>query len=449
MNNSPESDDESGAISNPRRRGADSNWSRTVLVLGVVLIVAVAAVAGIALWPRNPSSPVSVESPAPTTTSPPSPSPSPTPAGEIELSPAELASQFGDAVWQVQAEGCGYVSLGTAFAVGPRTLVTNAHVVENDATPVITSRDGRRDVSAVVAGADVDLDVAVLVVDEDLPVQPLSWISASDLAEGDSLVALGYPVPDHSFTVTPATVMSFQSDGAVREALRLDGVIDKGNSGGPALTATGQVAGVVTSLLNSSGLQWIGVAYTHEYLADAIRTMERDRPGLEVACDEPASPPVLPDEWEWDDEPDWDVTGPDGYGDDPELDELYEACGDGDMVACDDLYVQSPYGSDYESFGSTCGGIEVEMFGACSWLEEEWEPEDSDEWQDEEWEDPQDYGDDPYLDGLWDDCAAGDMDGCDTLYYDAPIGSAYEEFGASCGGYVEDPLPGFCTDSTE
>lgn len=205
----------------------------------------------------------------------------------------------------------------------------------------------------------------------------------------------------------------------------------------------------MTSLLNSSGLQWIGVAYTHEYLADAIRTMERDRSGLEVACDEPASPPVLPDEWDWDDEPDWDVTGPDGYGDDPELDELYEACGDGDMVACDDLYVQSPYGSDYESFGSTCGGIEVEMFGACSWLEEEWEPEDSDEWQDEEWEDPQDYGDDPYLDGLWDDCAAGDMDGCDTLYYDAPIGSAYEEFGASCGGYVEDPLSGFCTDSTE
>ena len=448
MNSSPEFD-ERGAVVSSRRRDPHSGWPRTVLVLGVVLIVAVAAVVGIALWQRDPTAPVNVATPMPTTTSSVSTSPSPTTVGTTEWSPAELASLFGDAVWQVQADGCGYLSTGTAFAIGPRTLVTNAHVVDIDATPVITSRDGRRDVSAVVAGADGVLDVAVLVVNQDLPVEPLSWTSAIDLAEGDTLVALGYPVPDHSFTVTPATVMSFQTDGAVREALRLDGVIDKGNSGGPALTTTGKVAGVVTSLLNSSGIQWIGVAYTHEYLADAIRTIERDRPGLEVECEEPASPPSVPDEWDWDDEPDWDITGPDRYGDDPVLDELYDACRDGDLVACDDLYAQSPYGSEYERFGSTCGDTEEETWGTCEWLEEDWEWDDPDEWQEEEWEEPEDYGDDPYLDGLWDDCAAGDMDGCDTLYYDAPIGSAYEEFGASCGGYVEDPWPGFCTDSTE
>jgi len=55
---------------------------------------------------------------------------------------------------------------------------------------------------------------------------------------------------------------------------------------------------------------------------------------------------------------------PQGYGDDPELDALYDACADGDGGACDDLYYQSPFGSDYEEFGNTCGGRGVEI--SCS-----------------------------------------------------------------------------------
>ena len=44
-----------------------------------------------------------------------------------------------------------------------------------------------------------------------------------------------------------------------------------------------------------------------------------------------------------------------GYGDDPELDAMYDACEAGDGKACDDLYVNSAPGSDYEQFGGTCG----------------------------------------------------------------------------------------------
>ncbi|MFW2513941.1 DUF4190 domain-containing protein [Demequina sp. SO4-13] len=43
------------------------------------------------------------------------------------------------------------------------------------------------------------------------------------------------------------------------------------------------------------------------------------------------------------------------------------------------------------------------------------------------------YGDDPALDALWDDCAAGDNTACDDLYSESPLGSEYEEFGDSCG----------------
>ncbi len=44
------------------------------------------------------------------------------------------------------------------------------------------------------------------------------------------------------------------------------------------------------------------------------------------------------------------------YGDDPTLDALWDACDAGDGQACDDLFFTSPFGSDYEDFGNTCGG---------------------------------------------------------------------------------------------
>jgi hypothetical protein len=60
-------------------------------------------------------------------------------------------------------------------------------------------------------------------------------------------------------------------------------------------------------------------------------------------------------------------------------------------------------------------------------------------------ESPTRYGDDPYLDDLWNACADGDLDSCDTLYYDSEIGSDYEEFGATCGGRYDEPIYGTCS----
>jgi hypothetical protein len=43
------------------------------------------------------------------------------------------------------------------------------------------------------------------------------------------------------------------------------------------------------------------------------------------------------------------------YGDDPALDELWDACAGGSGQACDDLYYAAPTDSEYENFGYTCG----------------------------------------------------------------------------------------------
>jgi hypothetical protein len=107
---------------------------------------------------------------------------------------------------------------------------------------------------------------------------------------------------------------------------------------------------------------------------------------------------------------------PSERGQDPRLDVLWEECAGGDLSACDDLYRESPVGSDYERFGDTCGN-RTEGGAWCSEVSEE----------------PLGYGDDPYFDALWEACAEGDMTACDTLYVEAPIGSEYEEFGYTCG----------------
>lgn len=101
---------------------------------------------------------------------------------------------------------------------------------------------------------------------------------------------------------------------------------------------------------------------------------------------------------------------------DPTLDGLWTDCEMGDWAACDTLYIEAPVGSDYEEFGATCGGIT-----------------DGSRWCTDEFSASASYGDDAYLDGLWDACEAGDWAACDALYSESPLGSEYEAFGETCG----------------
>jgi hypothetical protein len=43
------------------------------------------------------------------------------------------------------------------------------------------------------------------------------------------------------------------------------------------------------------------------------------------------------------------------FGDDGDFDALWLSCESGAMQACDDLYQDTPVGSEYEFFGATCG----------------------------------------------------------------------------------------------
>jgi len=124
------------------------------------------------------------------------------------------------------------------------------------------------------------------------------------------------------------------------------------------------------------------------------------------------------------------------YGDDAELDALWDACGSGDLAACDSLWSSAPAGSEYEEFGRTCGDTTDGSTYCDSALPED--TEGTDEGTDlGSSTGAQAYGDDPELDALWDACAAGSGTACDDLYLDSDFGTEYESFGSTCGNRVE------------
>ncbi|MBK5224695.1 MAG: trypsin-like peptidase domain-containing protein, partial [Acidimicrobiia bacterium] len=307
---------------------SSSRWS-PLAIGGLVVIVVLAVVAGVFVGVniadddegRSDSASGGLGdllAAATTTTT----STSTTEAIPLSFTAEQIAVEFGSAVWRVQSEGCGEAWTGTAFAIGPDLLVTNHHVVSNDPTPELISRNGDT-IDATVIGWSERPDLAILEVDTELD-EWLKWSPTDEINEGERLVVLGYPVPDTDFTVTPGSVISFQRRSDVREAIRSDAAIDRGNSGGPALDASGRVMGVVTEMAtNDGGFQLVPLIFTHDALADTIRGILADPDVPEAQCgdaDDWGSEPV-PDEF--DEAPATWESGAERYGDHPVLDGLW------------------------------------------------------------------------------------------------------------------------------
>ncbi len=141
---------------------------------------------------------------------------------------------------------------------------------------------------------------------------------------------------------------------------------------------------------------------------------------------------------------------PGSYGDDAALDELWDECDGGNGAACDELYWDSPLDSEYEAFGSTCGGRYEEGEGPVSCEEDlggDKIEDDGGTGGGAGGDESMSYGDDPVLDALYDSCAEGDMAACDDLFWDSPLGSEYEAFGNTCGElFSEDEVPFSCAE---
>jgi len=133
------------------------------------------------------------------------------------------------------------------------------------------------------------------------------------------------------------------------------------------LGAAGEAHDAFTEFASEAVYQWLGVSPSEsDCLADGLVADQalRDAFWDMFSYSDPMSagdePPAVLDELFTDcglDVTDFMSTYMDGnaYGDNPELDAMWDGCVAGDGTACDDLYFNSGVGTDYEAFGSTCG----------------------------------------------------------------------------------------------
>ncbi len=137
---------------------------------------------------------------------------------------------------------------GSGFIIDPSGIaVTNNHVVTGAALLQVWVGGEDEPRNARVLGVSECSDLAVIDIDGDgYPF--LEWYEG-DLTTGLDVYAAGFPLGDPEFTLTRGIVSKADADGetgwaSVDSVIEHDASIQPGNSGGPLVTADGQVAGI-------------------------------------------------------------------------------------------------------------------------------------------------------------------------------------------------------------
>jgi S1-C subfamily serine protease len=150
--------------------------------------------------------------------------------------------------------------VGTGVLIVEKGLIlTNLHVVSGADKITVVFFDGHES-DATIESVQPENDLAVLQV-KSLPddPKPATMRSTNDLAPGDLVVAVGFPFgigPSVSSGVVSGLRREHQSPEGKRlltNLIQFDAAANPGNSGGPLVTAEGEVVGIVTGILNPSG----------------------------------------------------------------------------------------------------------------------------------------------------------------------------------------------------
>lgn len=184
-------------------------------------------------------------------------------------------------VWGMQVQGS--VS-GTGFVISEDGyILTNYHVIEdayntNSPITVMFSSESGYDTTeytAEVIGFERNNDVAVIKIDA-TGLSAATLGSSSDLLVGDTVYAVGNPLGELTYSMTPGIVSATDRVITTEEGrmnmFQISAAVNEGNSGGPVYNAYGQVVGIVTAKPNtsSSGTSTEGIGFAIP-VDDAVR----------------------------------------------------------------------------------------------------------------------------------------------------------------------------------
>jgi S1-C subfamily serine protease len=192
-------------------------------------------------------------------------------------------------VVKIEGQGCGGIVEGSGFVVAPGLVATNAHVVAGISQPYVFDKNGQHTATSI--WFDPNLDFAVLSV-HNLAGQPLA-LNSHIAADGTAAAVLGYP-GGGDFTVKPAVVLDefnatgrniYDAGNTNRSVYEVKATVIPGNSGGPLITANGNVIGIVFA--QSTAYNQVGYALTLTQVTSELHQAEQShQPVSTGACAE-------------------------------------------------------------------------------------------------------------------------------------------------------------------
>lgn len=156
---------------------------------------------------------------------------------------------FGQPVSQAAA-GSGFVISDDGY------ILTNYHVIKGASSIKVAFMDGTN-YDATLVGGESENDIAVLKINAS-GLSPVVLGNSDNVQVGEQVVAIGNPLGELTYSMTQGIISAkdrsiTMSDGTVMNMLQTDTAINNGNSGGPLFDMYGQVIGITSAKLSSSG----------------------------------------------------------------------------------------------------------------------------------------------------------------------------------------------------
>ena len=146
------------------------------------------------------------------------------------------------------------VSVGSGFVIQSNgVIVTNYHVVAN-AKRIVVKLNDRREFDAEILGYDEASDIALLKINAN-DLKQLSLGDSSELKIGQWVMGIGSPFGfDHTVTAGIVSAKDRQLPNSnYVNFIQTDVAINPGNSGGPLLNTAGEVVGINSQIMTSTG----------------------------------------------------------------------------------------------------------------------------------------------------------------------------------------------------
>ena len=259
--------------------------------------------------------PTPTASPVPTAVPTSTPTHTPTPVPETR---SEMIERVRTAVVRVKtdvASGSGVI-VEIDSTEGKAFILTNYHVIEGGQTVDVTVNDS--DVyRATTVGMDEIRDLAVLQICCDQEFTHLEFANPESIRLSEPVIVLGYPLGDEvdSLRISVGIVSGVQYSATYkRHEIQTDAALNPGNSGGPLLLDTGEIAGINTYVVRTSSgsiaVEGFGFAVSSETLEDQYEVM---RSGAMVVAPTPIADPAIVDGVYTSDTTSWKINVPSGW----------------------------------------------------------------------------------------------------------------------------------------